>query len=301
MIDFRYHIISIIAIFLALGLGILLGSSVVSGTLVERLRADSNRARAARDVAQDKADTFKKELDGTQKTLEDQVSPYVVNKRLADRSVVFVSEQGTLSWANKVRDAAVQAGATSVGNLILTEKWKLSEQGAVEELVNVIIEPLVPAFDPGTDPASAALGLLGARLSDPVGQQLLDGLVKGGFVVAEGRKSGQPWPGNNAAFVIYGSGHAEKAKEPTWFAALAQATAQNSPTLVVSGKPEDYSTVTLLRESQQLPAKLSTFDAAAGPVGGVEIGVVAALEAAIDARGGHFGTAPDRRFVPQPV
>jgi hypothetical protein len=37
MIDFRYHLISIVAVFLALGIGILMGSYVLGEGLVKQL------------------------------------------------------------------------------------------------------------------------------------------------------------------------------------------------------------------------------------------------------------------------
>ncbi|HZB78913.1 MAG TPA: copper transporter, partial [Actinomycetota bacterium] len=40
MIDFRYHLISIIAVFLALGIGILMGSLVLGENLVDQLERD---------------------------------------------------------------------------------------------------------------------------------------------------------------------------------------------------------------------------------------------------------------------
>ena len=40
MIDFRYHLVSIVAVFLALGLGILMGTAVLNDALVKSLRDD---------------------------------------------------------------------------------------------------------------------------------------------------------------------------------------------------------------------------------------------------------------------
>ncbi|MDQ3767632.1 MAG: copper transporter, partial [Actinomycetota bacterium] len=54
MIDFRYHLISLVAVFLALGLGILLGSAVLGQNFTSRLRravenveGSNDRLRAA--------------------------------------------------------------------------------------------------------------------------------------------------------------------------------------------------------------------------------------------------------------
>src|SRR3954454_15161459 len=43
MINFRFHIVSLIAVFLALGLGILVGSTVIDQKIVNRLDAEIGR------------------------------------------------------------------------------------------------------------------------------------------------------------------------------------------------------------------------------------------------------------------
>ena len=39
MIDFRYHLVSIVAVFLALAIGIVLGSTELQGTTIDALRS----------------------------------------------------------------------------------------------------------------------------------------------------------------------------------------------------------------------------------------------------------------------
>ena len=45
MINFRFHLVSLIAVFLALGLGILVGSTVVDQGIVNRLDAEISSVR----------------------------------------------------------------------------------------------------------------------------------------------------------------------------------------------------------------------------------------------------------------
>ena len=46
MIDFRYHLVSIVAVFLALAIGIVLGSTELQGTTIDALRRHA-RTRSA--------------------------------------------------------------------------------------------------------------------------------------------------------------------------------------------------------------------------------------------------------------
>ena len=43
MIDFRYHLVLIVAVFLALAIGIVLGSTEPEGTTIDALRTSQNR------------------------------------------------------------------------------------------------------------------------------------------------------------------------------------------------------------------------------------------------------------------
>ncbi|HWB66073.1 MAG TPA: copper transporter, partial [Mycobacteriales bacterium] len=54
MIDFRYHVVSIIAVFLALALGLVLGSTTLQGTVTHNLSK-----QAARVTAENRADERK--------------------------------------------------------------------------------------------------------------------------------------------------------------------------------------------------------------------------------------------------
>ena len=51
MISWRYHVVSIVAVVLAFGLGILAGTSVVNDEFVERLRQNTEDEQEQRDRA----------------------------------------------------------------------------------------------------------------------------------------------------------------------------------------------------------------------------------------------------------
>ena len=63
MIDFRYHLVSIVAVFLALAIGIVLGSTELQGpaynilnSTTGKLQNELNQASSQRDAAQQQAD-----------------------------------------------------------------------------------------------------------------------------------------------------------------------------------------------------------------------------------------------------
>src|SRR4051812_16595331 len=90
MLDFRYHALSLVAVFLALAIGIVLGvtigDSLVSDaerSLRGDLRADVERARSDEAIA-------RAELAGRDRML-DQVYPLLANARLSGERVALVS------------------------------------------------------------------------------------------------------------------------------------------------------------------------------------------------------------------
>src|SRR3954454_9128114 len=125
MVNFRFHIVSLIAVFLALGLGILVGSTVVDQVIVDRLdreiksvRHDSSEANAANSKLRQQAsrdEDFLKES-----------APFVVEQRLQDVPVAVVAERGVSSDAVKQTVALLrQAGANVPGVVWLNDEWRL--------------------------------------------------------------------------------------------------------------------------------------------------------------------------------
>ena len=294
MIDFRYHIISLVAVFLALGVGIVVGTSGALDPLVSQQFTDQV-SRLEREVARSHEElTDLRERFDHRDTLLDEITPWAIGGLLTDRPVVFVFDTGSARWTADAQESVLRAGATSAGRLTLSAQWNLEVEGAAAEL-QALVEEIVPAFDPRDDPATATLRLVGERLFDPTGRALVEALVDAGFLTLDGA-SAQPWPPQGAAVIFFGSEHAESSDEPGWLAGLAVGVSTASPALVVSGSPEEHTVVRVVRALDNVPENLATFDAGADDPTG--IGTVLSLQAAIAGRGGDYGTASGLSFVP---
>ena len=86
MVNFRFHLVSLVAVFLALGLGVLTGTTVINRGLVaqleqrtEEIAAESERLR--QDVAALRA-------------FSEEATPHLIDGQLAQRDVVLVTEEG---------------------------------------------------------------------------------------------------------------------------------------------------------------------------------------------------------------
>ncbi|QTR06372.1 copper transporter, partial [Saccharothrix algeriensis] len=123
MITMRYHLISITAVFLALAVGVVLGSTAISSRLLSGVTDDNSQL--GRQVAELQA-----EQNGLTARLAESdrfassIGPLAVRGALAERTVVVVT---TADAKPNDRDALVEllrgAGATVTGELQLTDSF----------------------------------------------------------------------------------------------------------------------------------------------------------------------------------
>ena len=160
MINFRFHLVSLIAVFLAMGLGILVGSTVVDQVIVDRLdREISNVSHESNQLKSENSalrDQVAKLNDFLRKS-----SAYAVKQRLNGVPVAIVAERGIDAGAvNNVLAAVRAAGGEVPGVLWLTDKWRLDSTKDLHALQRA-------AHVSGNVAASrlAALRALGTRIA----------------------------------------------------------------------------------------------------------------------------------------
>ena len=284
MINLRYHIVSIVAVFLALGVGILLGSAVLSGALIDRLERDISSAREARNEAQQQVDTLEGDLDRSGDLIE-ALGPRVTESVLVGTQVVFVSGETESDWHAKVRKAITDAGAEDAGSIELTMKWALEKDVDRGELIEAFGDVTVSEAVPSEDGALR----LGELLAGDAGG-LLSRLSDAGFVRAAPADAGRGFPPFGVQVVVLTS------SDQVPLSSLAAGASRVTGTLAVAGDIENLGAVRTLRERDDATARLATFDSAdADPAG---VGTVLALRAATDNTGGHFGRAPGLTYLP---
>ena len=139
MIDFRYHLVSIVAVFLALAIGIVLGSTELQGATLSALRTASssltsqlNATRAERDAAAAQAGAANAFLQTSESVLLGS------GHLLAGDKLVLVTEPGaSLPVTNGVKAAAADAGATVTGEVALQPTFN-DLSGATEATLSSI-------------------------------------------------------------------------------------------------------------------------------------------------------------------
>jgi hypothetical protein len=137
LINFRFHLISLIAVFLALALGVVMGYGVLGEPTVDTLqgRVDEVEARADRIRAEN--DALRQENERLSTSMQ-SIDDFAVTSRLSGGAVpVAVRGLNQDHIAEFVR-LARRGGAVVPGIIWLEEKWGLKNPDAITELASII-------------------------------------------------------------------------------------------------------------------------------------------------------------------
>ncbi|MGH9260225.1 MAG: copper transporter, partial [Acidimicrobiales bacterium] len=138
MINFRFHIVSLTAVLLALGIGLVLGTTFLDDATVNQLESqldglenDLDRARERNDEQQRRLGAFEDEAE----QLDAQLGERLYTGELQDDPVLVVSTRGIdEQWVDGVMTSLAQADADVVGAWWLTERLVLDDESEVGDL-----------------------------------------------------------------------------------------------------------------------------------------------------------------------
>jgi hypothetical protein len=113
VIDFRYHIVSLVAVFLALALGLFLGSTSLQSTVTHSLRKQADHVTGLNQKLESTNGQLGDEL-GAQQAFASGVEPYAVSGKLVDAGIAVVSAPGVDSGARSALIATLTSAGASV-------------------------------------------------------------------------------------------------------------------------------------------------------------------------------------------
>lgn len=137
MINFRFHLISLIAVFLALALGVVMGYGVLGQPTVDTLqnRIDTVEGRANR--VREENDVLRQENNRLEESMK-SIDDFAVTRRL-DGSAIPVAVRGVNEdQVTEFVQLARRGGAVVPGVVWLEEKWGLENAPDVTELAAII-------------------------------------------------------------------------------------------------------------------------------------------------------------------
>jgi hypothetical protein len=295
MISFRYHLVSIVAVFLALALGVLLGTTVVNQGLID----DLNRRT---DTAVERVDELKgqvSDLEGQIRTWEAfgaVAQPLLVDGQLAgQQSVILTLDDVNAVNVDGVRRSLEEAGAAVTGILVARPKMSLSEEADRQAMATLL------GMSPDTsaeDLISEAGRQLGARLASgpPVaGEDLLAELVDQGFLALRGG-TGSPDSvgGASQSVVLVSGGDSTPAVDPVTFFIPTAVSLVNAarPVAATETLVTSYPFVAAVRDDSALNGRLATVDNADTMPGHVAVVLSLRDLIATPGDGGNYGVKP---------
>jgi hypothetical protein len=185
VIPWRYHLVSIMAIFLALGLGVVVGTTVINPGLVKNLNNQTDQlTQHVRDLQKNVLDQ-QSELD-TMSTFGEQAMPYLVGDSLLGRQVVIVTEEGVDARAiAETRRALDLSGAEILTTLTVRPTMSGETPTAQHELATLLGLSSTTSSDLLASEAARSLAQRlatdpGGDLSgrpDPLGEMLSQGFL----------------------------------------------------------------------------------------------------------------------------
>lgn len=313
MIDFRYHVVSIVAVFLALALGLFLGSTTLQGEVFQNLQHSLTKSENHVGALETQVDQLNNQRDHD-RAFDQLIEPYAVAGRLSGQLVVIVSAPGS---SGDIRSRLVttleRAGATVTADVRLQSALIDPKQDAF--LGGLADRVSIPgrAIPPGTGAERAAAQIadvLGIRpatrpLSAATITNVLSTYADGNLLTTPPVHGNQPRPGT-LAIVLTGGAPARTADpqivaaEQTVLADLSKDLDATSLGVVVVGPtppataPRDFVTLVQSGTGDGVSA-VHGVDQAAG-----RIAAVFALVEQINDKSGSYGTTPGSTPLPTP-
>ena len=165
MINFRFHLVSLVAVFLALALGIVMGSTVIDRAIVDGLKNRIDAVEARADARRKENLELERRI-GALETYAEQSVPHLVSQRLDGVAVTLVAVRGIDEDVLRATVETVrEGGATVPGVLWIEPAFALPDPGAQARLM----EAVGGAVQTGEGARQVAIDALGRRLADGPG------------------------------------------------------------------------------------------------------------------------------------
>jgi outer membrane murein-binding lipoprotein Lpp len=288
-------------VFLALAVGVVLGSVLLSGTVLSGLRAENQELHSQIDALADQKNALDEKL-GTANDFNTRMAGRIVRGELTDKSVViFRTPDAHNDDVDAVSQLVGQAGGSVTGTVSLTQQFV--DDNSAEKLRSVVDSSIVPAGAQLNtkllDQGSQAGDLLGIALlihsdapapavpavDDGQRDTVLAALRDTGFLTYGDQRIGAA----NAAVVITGGAlGADAGNRGASVARFAAALAPHGSGTVLAGRDgcaSGTAAVAVARADAGMAGAISTIDDVDTEAGRITV-IMAAAE---EIKGGHTG------------
>jgi hypothetical protein len=206
MVNLRYHIVSLTAVFLALGLGILAGTTVIDQQVVSGLKANTAALRNDLDREKGRVSQLDRQLDVWNR-FGTVIEPALVEGLLAGRGVVILSDQRVPGVViSGLTEALTFANAKPPTRLTFTAKWVLDSPTLVQQLALASRSKETQADDVVTEAAEKLGARLGGSANPRADGDLIKTLTEADFLDVHDLPGSGSFPAANALVIVISSG-----------------------------------------------------------------------------------------------
>ncbi len=307
MIDFKYHVVSLISVFLAIALGIIIGTTALNGAITDNLNSQ------VKTLTNDKRDLEARvNSNGIQvnqnSAFDAAVAPTLVKDVLADQSVITITAGDSVTAEQ--RDAIIKmtqaAGAKNTGSISLSDSY--SDPKSAGTLMSYATSDLpagvtiAQSSNAGTVVGSLIASMIVTPKDGSAAQPsasitaVLSGL--GGLGVLK-LDSTDITPAQNIVIVTSGKATNEAKSRNATLLALASELDKKGAAVVIAGDLDSAAPTGLIGAAKQdasIASRISTVDNSAFASG--QISVVWALAAEANGKSGQYGAAKDAQPIP---
>ena len=304
MIDFRYHLVSLVSVFMALAIGVVLGAGPLKESLGDTLTSQVQALRTDKEALQQAVDNRDAELTGKDEVIT-ALGTSLLPQQLEGRTIALITLPGAEQESiDPLLTDLETAGAEVTTTVAVQPRWTdPAEAPFRSELAGQLVTYLDPPPDAttGTDGELAVLLARSVVTTQGGGDreaslaQALDGLVAGELVTVTEES---PRRADLALVVAGPPTDSVGADDPEWVQAanasyltlLTQLDAEGDGTVVVAPRSSDAPDGLLseVRADASLNEVVSSVDTVGSPAG--RLSTVLALREQGEDRAGQYGT-----------
>ncbi|MEV6851425.1 copper transporter [Actinoplanes sp. NPDC051411] len=312
MINFRYHVVSLTAVFLALAIGLVVGTAALNGPVADSLRYQLDALKKDNSNKRDQVDQYRDQINRSQ-DFATQIAPTLLNGKLTGRRILVVALPDTSDYMAGVISMLQIAGATVTARVTVQDKFfdpnvstELLDLASQSSQGTIPFEGL-PVNSDGVETASAQLAL--ALLQRAGGSQpaaddvtaVLTAYTKAGYISVD-EKQAKAVGGAEGTVIVSGPPAVDKdaAKKSQSAVTLANqfskrpgatGSTASRPLVIAGDGVGDGNLISAVRGDPTLVQSISTVDNASTVQGQLAAGM-ATVERFVQNKVGQYGLAP---------
>jgi copper transport outer membrane protein MctB len=297
VINFRYHVVSLTAVFLALAIGLVVGTAALNGPVADNLQAQVTALSKDNSNFRDQANQYRDELNRTQ-DFAAELAPALLDGKLAGRRILLIALPGSQDYVDQVKQMLTVAGATITAKVTVQDKFfDPVNNTELLDLAATGSQPTIPSTglplnSDGVETSSALLALGLQQHAQEVSPAdltaLLTAYTKQGYIAVDNGAKGDA----DSTVIVAGLPPVDKdaAKKAQSAVTLATEFAKERPLVVAGNGVGDGNLISEIRADPTLVKTISTVDNGSTTQGQVAT-AMAVVERVVQGRAGQYGVS----------